>query len=210
MNTAQTPTRVRMSVEEFLALPDDGVHRELINGEVRVMIQETWDDPNAPIIPVAAVERPMTIRNRIHSRIETKFAYQLEAWLQTQPEPRGEVLTGEVGFRMGGREDSAVGIDVAFASAELVAATPEDQKVYIGCPVLAVEILSPSDTQQTIADMIANYLRHGVLVWVAEPNFRTVSVYRPGRPPESFNETQELSGDPYLPGFRVAVSRLFS
>ncbi len=210
MGNTQTETRVRMTVDEFLALPDDGVHRELINGEVRVIVQETWDDPNAPIIPVAAVERPMTIRNRIHSRIEARFAQHLSNWLDTRPTPRGEVLTGEVGFRLGGPDDSAVGIDVAYASAELVAATADHQKVYAGSPALAVEILSPSDTNEAIGDMIANYLRHGVVVWIADPNLRTVAVLRPGLPPETFNETQELVGDPYLPGFRVEVSRLFS
>ncbi len=29
-----------MTVDEFLALPDDGVHRELIEGKVRVVCQE--------------------------------------------------------------------------------------------------------------------------------------------------------------------------
>jgi hypothetical protein len=40
MSTAVEPQRtswdgVEMSVEQFLALPDDGIHRELINGRVR-------------------------------------------------------------------------------------------------------------------------------------------------------------------------------
>ena len=48
--------RVRMTADEFLALPDDGVHRELLNGEVRVICQETWDDPNAPILPIVATD----------------------------------------------------------------------------------------------------------------------------------------------------------
>lgn len=209
MSISPSPTKVRMTVEEFLALPDDGVHRELINGEVRVIVQEPWDDPNAPVIPVAAVERPMTIRNRVHCRVETKFAMHLGIWLESQPAPRGEILTGEVGFRMGGPDDSAVGIDVAFASPELVAATPEDQRLFLGPPTLAVEILSPSDTHKDVVDMIKNYLRHGVVVWVADPDLRTVGVHRPGLPPEAFNDRQELVGDPYLPGFRVAVAKLF-
>lgn len=209
MSTADTPTRVRMTVEEFLALPDDGVHRELINGEVRVIVQEPWDDPNAPVIPVAAKERPMTIRNRVHSRIEGRFAQHLNNWNDARPEPRGEVLCGEVGFRLGGPDDSAVGIDVAFAPAGLVVETPEEQKIYNGPPLLAVEILSPSDTQKVIADMIKDYLRHGVVAWVADPDLRTIGVHRPGHPPETFNERQELVGDPYLPGFRVPVAKFF-
>ena len=208
----EPPPRVRMTADEFLALPDDGVHRELINGEIWVMAHETWDDPNAPAIPVAVPpeERWMTIRNRVHGRIETKFAFQLEGWLQTQPEPRGEVLTGEVGFRMGGPEDSAVGIDVAVVSAELVAATPEARKIFEGPPLLAVEILSPSDTFEGSADRVANDLRYGVVAWIANPSFRTIGVHRPGLPPETLNETHDLVGAPYLPEFRVPVARFFS
>ena len=54
------------------------------------------------------------------------------------------------------------------------------------------------------------YLEVGTVVWVVDPDFRTVSVHRPGRFVEGFNETQELSGEPELPGFRVRVADLFS
>ena len=201
--------RVRMTADEFLALPDDGVHRELLNGEVRVICQETWDDPNAPILPVVAIEKPMIIRNRFHSRIEAKFTLHLGIWLQGQPKPRGEVLCGECGFRMGGPGDAAVGIDVAYVSAEVAAAISSKQRIYDAPPILAVEVLSPSDTSENIAEMIETYHRHGVIVWVANPDFRTVAVHQPGQPVESFNETQDLVGGPELPCLRVAVADLF-
>ena len=44
---------------------------------------------------------------------------------------------------------------------------------------------------------------------IADPDLRTIGVHRPGLPPISFNETEELVGDPYLPGFRVVVGTLF-
>jgi len=57
---------------------------------------------------------------------------------------------------------------------------------------------------------VREYLDAGVkLVWVVEPVFKTVCVYRPDAPPELFNETEELSGEPHLPGFRAAVAELF-
>jgi Uma2 family endonuclease len=75
---------------------------------------------------------------------------------------------------------------------------------------LAVEILSPSDTQEDITDKIGDYLAAGVpLVWVIETVFRTASVYRPDADPEMFNVRQELSAEPHLPGLRVAVSEIF-
>ena len=53
--------RVEMSVEEFLALPEDGVHRELIQGTVREE-RDILDGLERGIL--------VTVRNRFHSRIE--------------------------------------------------------------------------------------------------------------------------------------------
>ncbi|MDB5352758.1 MAG: hypothetical protein JWN86_4005 [Planctomycetota bacterium] len=188
MSTGTSP-KTEMTVEEFLALPDDGVHRELIEGEIK--------------------EFGMTTRNADHSEVEANFVFELKLWLATRPEPRGKISCGEVGFHLDGTKATLVGIDAAYASAEVVAKRVPGETMYNGPPVVAVEILSPSDTHQDIVDMIALYLRHGVVVWVADPDLRTVSVHQPGHPPETFNERHELVGEPYLPGFRVAVTRFF-
>lgn len=178
-----------MTVEEFLALPDDGIRRELIRGQLR--------------------ERGMTIRNRFHGRVEARIGRFLGNWLDELPAPRGEIVSGEVGFRLGGAGDSAIGIDVAYVSAELAAATGPRQKVFNGPPILAVEILSPSDTHEDFIEKLELYLEAGVIVWEVDPELRTVRVHRPGRKPEMFNDAQELTGEPELPGFRVAVARIF-
>ncbi len=206
MSTAVERTRasrhgVKMSVEEFLALPEDGVHRELIKGTVR----EERD-----ILPLDDRGLLVTVGNRFHSRIEARFCYFLVDWLEKQPAPRGDVVCGEAGFRLRGTEDSLVGVDVALASAELVAATKPTQKIFDGPPLLAVEILSPNDTHEDIVEMVSAYLEVGTVVWVVDPDFETVTVHQPDRDSETFRPRQELSGDPYLPGFRVSVARLFA
>ncbi len=79
-----------------------------------------------------------------------------------------------------------------------------------GPPVLAIEILSPSDEQEDIADKVREYLDAGVpLVWVVDTFFSTVTVHRPDAEPQLFNVKQELTAEPFLPGFRVAVAELF-
>ncbi len=187
--TAPTVIQV-MSTDELFALPEDGVDRELIRGELR--------------------EKPMTKRNRKHSRAEGRLALLLGKWLEQQPEPRGEILDGEAGFRIRRDPDTSVGIDLAYISAELSAATPEEAVYVDGVPVLAVEILSPSDTQEAILDKVREYLDVGVAqVWLVEPEFRTVTVYRAGAEPQLFNVQHDLSGDPELPGFRVKVAEIF-
>jgi len=180
-----------MTTEELLALPDDGVERWLIKGQLR--------------------EKPMTVRNQDHSEIMAAVTYFLETWRRTQPAPRGQVACGEAGARLRRTPDSTVGIDVAYYTAEVAARRNEGNTTLIdGAPVLAVEILSPNDVMGEINEKIDEYLDAGVLVvWVIDPHDRTVTVYRPGTRPETFNDAQELTAEPHLPGFRVAIAQLF-
>jgi Uma2 family endonuclease len=180
-----------MTTAELLALPEDGIERYLIDGQLR--------------------ERPMTRRNRTHSRIEARLAHLLGNWLDQQPEPRGAVHSGEAGCILRHDPDTTVGIDVVYIGPEQAAREPEDTSLIDGPPVLAVEILSPTTTQEEIDEKVDQYLAAGVpLVWLVDPHFRTVRVHRPGAEPELFNVTQELSAEPHLPGFRVAVARIFA
>jgi Uma2 family endonuclease len=179
-----------MTTEQLLALPDDGIDRELIHGRLQ--------------------EMPMTRRNWRHSRTEASIAAVLNAWSRQQPAPRGEVLSGEAAFRILRNPDTTVGIDVAYISAEQAQSNPRDAFILEGPPVLAVEVLSPSDVQERLIGKIQDYLDGGVkLIWIVEPVFRTVTVYRPDAKPALFNDAQEIIADTHLPGFRVPVASLF-
>ncbi|HEY2157817.1 MAG TPA: Uma2 family endonuclease [Isosphaeraceae bacterium] len=185
MATVDAP---RMTVEEFLALPDDGVRRMLIDGEVR--------------------EIGMTIRRWRHGDIQANIAYLLKAWLLTRPRPRGRVMDGDVGFRLA--TGTLVGTNIAYVSPELAAATPESQAVFLGAPVLAAEVLSPSDKQEDVDDKVAAYLDAGVHhVWVVQPRFRTVTAYRPDSEQRLYTIRDDIDAEPHLPGFRAAVATIF-
>jgi Uma2 family endonuclease len=178
----------RMTVDEFLAIPDDGIERMLIDGVVREL--------GAPS------------RRWIHATVLANLSCLLTSWAWTQPRPRGRVGAGEVGFRLG--SGTMVAADVAYASPELAAATPTNQSSFEGSPSLAVEILSPSDRIGDIDDKIATYLDASVpLVWVVHPRFRTVTVYRPDSQPQMFTVHDEIAAEPHLPGFRAAVAAIF-
>ncbi len=189
MSTVTAPPGV-MSTEELLALPADGLDRWLIRGQLR--------------------ERPTTVRNRWHSRILMRIGWLLGNWLDTLPPPRGAILGGEVGCRLARDPDTTVGIDLIYVGQELARHEPPDTTLIDGVPILAVEILSPSDTLEDIDEKVDSYLQAGgALVWVVDPHDQTVLIYRPGVPPTLVNTTQELSGEPHLPGFRVPVARIF-
>src|SRR3954468_23501632 len=96
---APPPVPRRMTTEEMLALPEDGTERWLIDGELR--------------------ERPMTVRNRFHSRVLIRVGKFLDNWLDEQPPPRGQVLGGEAGVRLARNPDTTVGIDVVYVPADV-------------------------------------------------------------------------------------------
>jgi Uma2 family endonuclease len=186
---ASPPGKKLMSAEDFMAIPEDGISRELILGEVR--------------------EYGMTLRNHMHGEVVINVGHLLKLWNAEQPHPRGRISGGDAGFRLRRDPDVLVGPDVAYASAELVAGTPRIPCFYDGPPLLAVEVLSPSDKHEDIVEKIRLYLDAGVVVWEIDPDFRRVSVHRSGQEPEGLNASQELSADPYLPGFRVVVAAIF-
>ena len=76
--------------------------------------------------------------------------------------------------------------------------------------MLAIEVLSPSDTHEEVVEKIHASLEAGLISREVDPDFRTIRVHRPGDEPTMFTASRILSGDPELPGFRVAVADLFA
>jgi Uma2 family endonuclease len=188
-----------ITTEELLAMPDDGVERWIVNGELRENRGE-----------FASREKPMTIRNRFHSRLVAKVAYYLMHWQASQKHSPGEVVAGEAGFRLCNQPETTVGADVAFVSREVMERQGTATTLIEGPPVLAVEILSPSDTQQDIHEKIKLYLEAGTkLVWIIDPDYKTITAFESGKSPVFFNQEQTLTAEPHLPGFSVAVADLF-
>lgn len=193
------PADTRYTTADLLAMPDDGVERWLIDGRIHELRGGDGDGTT-------------TIRNKHHTATEAQVVFLLKTWLEPQPRPRGEVHSGEVGVQLRDDPELTVGIDVVYLSAEVAARNESDggSTLIVGVPVLAVEILSPSDTVEGIQSRIDTLRGAGVPVtWVVNPYLRTVSVIRPGRPPVGLNEEQTLDGGPELPGFGVPVARLF-
>jgi len=55
-----------MTTEQLLSIPEDGIERDLIRGELRERTRE----------------QTMTKRNRFHTRTVSRMAYLLETWLE--------------------------------------------------------------------------------------------------------------------------------
>ncbi len=182
------PPRKRMTVASFLGMWEDGVDRMLLDGEV-------W-------------EVGSMIKTPLHGAIAATVVTCLGNWLKNQPVPRGSLHVGNTGFQLD--ETSIVGVDIGYATPELIAQTPPDVEIFEGPPALAVEIRAPGDRHGPLVARIRKYLQVGTVVWDVDSDWQHVQVHRPGLPVESYNITQELVGDPYLPGFRVAVAGFFA
>jgi Uma2 family endonuclease len=77
-------------------------------------------------------------------------------------------------------------------------------------PDLAVEVLSPNDLAYDVAEKVQEYLDNGFpLVWVVQPNTRTVTIYRADGSMALMHESDEITGESALPTFRCRVADLF-
>lgn len=76
-------------------------------------------------------------------------------------------------------------------------------------PDLAVEVVSPTDRRQDIADKVANYLLAGTLVWYVYPEQREIRVYAPGQPAKTLRIKDALDGGAVLPGFKLPLEQVF-
>jgi Uma2 family endonuclease len=191
MSTTAEP----LTVDEFLALPSDGLDRELIQGDLRIR---------------GDASEMMTVRNRGHAQVTSTITFELESWNRRTDPPLGRVFSGEVGCILRQNPATVVGVDVAYFTRDLLEKQTGNSTRFEGAPRLAVEVLSPSDKQSDIAEKVEEYLATGAaLVWIVDPRFETVTVHRPDAKPELFNADQEVTGEPHLPGLQIAVERLF-
>lgn len=78
-------------------------------------------------------------------------------------------------------------------------------------PDLAVEVVSPNDNHQDLMQKLEDYFSAGIpLVWVVEPELRSVTIYEQGGETiRRLREADELTGGDVLPGFRCVVGQLF-
>lgn len=123
------------------------------------------------------------------------------------------VLQHDLGYLTGADGGYQVGQnrvipDAAFISKRRMPQPPDTTWIAIA-PDLAIEVISPTDKAVDIADKVNDYVAAGAVVWLVDPETQTVHIYAPGQPVQRRNRQQTLSGGTVLPGFEVAVSRLF-
>jgi Uma2 family endonuclease len=100
--------------------------------------------------------------------------------------------------------------DVSFVrKSRLPEGLTSDGYIYIP-PDLVVEVVSPNDLAYDVESKVVEYLDASVaLVWVIDPEARTVRIYRRNGSIGWLREHGELSGEDVLPGFQCRVAAIF-
>jgi Uma2 family endonuclease len=143
----------------------------------------------------------------IHGCVEANCVGEFRA--QGQKRGLGKVRSGEVGIVLWRNPDRVVGADAVFiANASLpVRRSPEGYLETI--PDLVLEIMSKNDTWAAVRKKVEDYLKAGVrVVWVADPNSRSVTAFRPGHE-AVYLEKDVLTVEDIIPGFQMTVVEVF-
>jgi Uma2 family endonuclease len=179
-------TATLVTAEQFMRMSHDGHRYELVAGELRTM--------SPPDV--------------IHGDLMLRLGGLLHAYVREHK--LGLAAGGDAAFLLARDPDTVRGPDVAFIRRERLAANPPAHAVWPGAPDLAVEILSPNDKPREVRDKVRSWLQAGVsLVWVLNPDTRTVTVHSPGREAQTLTGDSYLEGQDVLPGFRCRVAELF-
>jgi Uma2 family endonuclease len=179
-----------LTVADLAALPSElpsgPVHYELDNG--RLIIRPPPGD--------------------IHGAVEARFT----GYLLIQGELRGlgKVRCGEVGVVLWRNPDRVVGADALFIANDALPIRRSTEGYLETIPTVVVEVRSKNDSDPEVERKVKDYLTAGVrVVWVADPDARTVTAYRSGQPPQVFRDTDTLTVADVIPGFQVPVANLF-
>lgn len=122
----------------------------------------------------------------------------------------GRVMTNEAGLHVRRDPPRSRGADILFISYERLPKGPMPHGFLRVPPELIVEVFGDEVTWPEMEEKIEDDHGFGVdMVWVADPQTRTVKKFPRGGPPEIVHDGSEIDGGAALPGFRLPIARFF-
>lgn len=177
----------RWTYDDLLAMPEDNVIREVLDGELFVS-------------PTPFIR---------HQVIKGRLLFAIASYLEQRP--IGEVLMAplDIVFAI----DNVCSPDVLFISNERSSITTE--KNIQGAPDFVIEVLSEFNRKNDEVRKLAIYERFDVTeYWIADPDHNTIRVFR--RRGKALPLVSELAADagdvattPILPGLTINLPDLF-
>ena len=121
----------------------------------------------------------------------------------------GRVLI-EAGFILRRNPDVVRAPDVAFIHRNHLPPGGRRRSFIEGAPDIAIEVVSPNDTAQEMAEKTYEYQLAGTQeVWFLYSDLRRMAIHRRGSEPRSYTTDDTLEGGDLLPGFSLKVGDLF-
>ncbi|MEQ9353848.1 Uma2 family endonuclease [Coleofasciculus chthonoplastes] len=173
----------KLTLKEFLAMPESDVTHELVKGEVV----------------------PKMSPKRFHSALQKTLLFIIDKWCQG----KGEVYP-EWAIALKRRGEDWVPVpDLTYISYQRL---PTDVMEDEPCPVppeLAIEIISQGQTFGTLMEKATDYLEAGVLrVWVVDPHARSITVFYPDAPPRTYTKDMVIT-DSLFEGLELTPQQVF-
>ncbi len=174
-----------ITAAEFMNMPEpaDGSKQELVRGEI-VAMPPTKQEHGLVQAQIVWLLKNLVMPNRL-------------GWVGSES---GVVTEHD--------PDTVRGPDVYYFSLERMPNRPSEYAAV--APDIAVEIRSPSDRTGAVREKVREYLAAGVrLVWVVDPETRTVMVYAGTMRGTELDESDTITGGDVLPGFSCKVADFF-
>ena len=176
-------TTKKLTLEEYLALPQDDNYFELVEGKA---------------IPKMAPKR-------FHSRLTGAFCLLLSEW----SEEKGEIgIEWAVILKRRGQDWVPIP-DLLYISYERLPLERFEDEACPIAPELVIEIISPSQSFGDLSEKATDYLQAGVdRVWLLDSHSKTVTIFYPDAPPQTKRGNDSLR-DKLLPGLELTAKQIF-
>lgn len=175
------------TIQDLLALPDDGYRYELIRGALR----------------------RMSPSGRKHGRLIMNMSTPLDQFVTEHQ--LGIVYAAETGFILATNPDLVRAPDIAFVRSDRVHLELDEDGYFPGAPDLVIEYISPNDLYTEVDEKVLDYLEAGTsMVVIVNPRKQVVTVYRSRTDIAILTMRDQLAGADVLPGWSLSVEAIFA
>ncbi|MCC5637800.1 Uma2 family endonuclease [Nostoc sp. CHAB 5844] len=178
----------RLTVEEFLALPEGEIKYEFVNGEA---VPKYKNDEMSPKF--------------FHSSTTGALLIILSVWA----EKKGRVVV-EWAIKLTRNQQDWIPIpDLTYVSYNRLAADWLKDEACPVTPELVIEIISPGQTFGEMTEKATDYLKASVSrVWVVDTKARTITVFTPSSFSMTYRDHQVIT-DELLPELEITPNAIF-
>lgn len=173
----------QLSLEEFLALPDEDVYYELVDGQAIPKVSPKF----------------------FHSTLQLALGLLIRAWCKGKRRvlPEWAILLKRQG------KDWVPLPDLTYISYERLPVSWKRNEACPAIPELVIEIISPDQTIKQLENKAKDYLAAGVSrVWVVDPEVINIRVFLPDGTSQVYTDNIPIV-DTLLPGLQLTTKQVF-